>query len=653
MITVHIEPHRYSAAYSAIPLRVSSDNVETSENFKYLISIKYDAANYSSSVPVSDGSNIYTEITTTAAHSFNLGDTILLQDSSNVYQGFYNIIDVPASNKITIDLVLSVPMSGTIIISKVIKYNMLPDLEAEAKLLLNNTIKDFVTQNLLDENEIYDGDDTVFAFDILIGEEKKYVFEFEDNGYFYGVGYGDAGKISFWNSSLTSLAGIPFQIGDQITVQQDLFEWVYDDNFFSSGDLGFTSTNIHNFEVGNTITVTGQITQPAYNGATTVKSVIDAYNLTVYKPHNTSTPTEGGSIFGHPRPTYNATCKIVDINLDGTYGVVISTDIPQAGSSQPIPGTIKFADGRLTTLVDEDEITGLRAYNAYIQKRNYDYNDFDNYVIQSRPSNRNYFSTIYSPLLQYRIETTTKSWLLTHVYNTTYVNGVMYSFYDSSNNLLSKMRLNAVNDNTQDFYVPIGIYQLLSSSNLDLISGTDLSLVTLEDISYYNVEANYFDGVTTNTSRTNRYRFNINTDCSRFDLYHLMWKDSLGSWISYPFKYVNRQKTEVEKKNYYKQEGYWDLTNDTFTYPTYDRGEQTFYARSRDLMTLNSGWVNEVENALIKDMMQSAQLFVQNPAGQLIGCQLINNSQEFFTKDNDDLWNYTFDIRLSMNESKY
>ena len=40
-ITVENEPAEYSAAYSAIPLRVSSDNTDL-EGLKYLINIIYD-----------------------------------------------------------------------------------------------------------------------------------------------------------------------------------------------------------------------------------------------------------------------------------------------------------------------------------------------------------------------------------------------------------------------------------------------------------------------------------------------------------------------------------------------------------------------------------------------------------------------------------
>jgi hypothetical protein len=44
-ITVKTEPNAYSSGYSAIPLRVLSDNVD-SDNLKYLINITYSESAY-------------------------------------------------------------------------------------------------------------------------------------------------------------------------------------------------------------------------------------------------------------------------------------------------------------------------------------------------------------------------------------------------------------------------------------------------------------------------------------------------------------------------------------------------------------------------------------------------------------------------------
>ena len=145
----------------------------------------------------------------------------------------------------------------------------------------------------------------------------------------------------------------------------------------------------------------------------------------------------------------------------------------------------------------------------------------------------------------------------------------------------------------------------------------------------------------------------MNDDCSRYDIYHLMWKDKYGSWLSYPLKYISKDITEFERKTYYQKEGNWDLTNNTFGYDSYNRGEKSYYNRSRDKIVLNSGWIAEFENELIKDMMGSSEVYVQKPDGSLIGATITNKELEFKKSQSDYLWQYQFEINLSYNEIRF
>jgi hypothetical protein len=151
--------------------------------------------------------------------------------------------------------------------------------------------------------------------------------------------------------------------------------------------------------------------------------------------------------------------------------------------------------------------------------------------------------------------------------------------------------------------------------------------------------------------RTNAVFFYINDDCSRYELYQLVWKDSNGSWLSFPFQYLSTDSTEVERKNYYKKEGTW--SNSGFGYNSYDRGEKTFFLRSRDKILLNSGWLKEEENILIKDLMTSPFVMVQTPDDQLISCTIEENEITFKENMNEQLINYIFNVRISYNETRF
>ena len=70
-------------------------------------------------------------------------------------------------------------------------------------------------------------------------------------------------------------------------------------------------------------------------------------------------------------------------------------------------------------------------------------------------------------------------------------------------------------------------------------------------------------------------------------------------------------------------------------------------------MSLNSGWVTENENILIKDLLMSASVYIQDKDGNLKSCTVMNNELTFGSKQNDDIWQYKIDIKLSNDENRY
>ena len=716
------QPDTFMAGYSAVPLRVYADTVLTTNKFKYLINISTSSATITGATAYGYFNDVFTKLNFSTAHGFERGDTIMVDDSltQDYYSNYYNVMSVIDSTSVIANFTLGPAMTGSAIAHKIIKYKFLPDLEDEAKLDLSNTLKDYVTQNLSDSNEIYAAPNTKLDYSLIIGQESIETFQFEDNVF---VG----GAVGFNNSTLPSTftATTTFQIGDVITVEQNLVEWDYYDNFFDGGELGFTGTTAHNFLTGQTVTITGQITQPAYNGPVGISRVIDDYSFTTFKTFTTSTPPEAGLAIGTPRPTYNTTGTITDIYWDAVLGIVIVTDIGFAESSQPIGGTITFASENVIPSINDLTISGLSVYNAHINTVDYGFvtDQFDPYVCQTRAAALNNISTLLGNTERYRIEASTKSWLLAHTDGSGYWEP-RFTFYDSSSNFLSEVKVNfaytygsnisinsytnnggnlqinlfsahglqvgdkvvvalavaayngtwevtQVNSTTQitvnnayvsntlngseyvkevtggaydDYYFPVGLDQLLANTSTTLLSGSSLSAIS-SSVDYYKVELQK-----NSAANTNPIYFEINNDCSRYDIYHLMWKDRNGSWLSYPFKYISNDSTEVERKNYYQTEGRWDLDNNTFGYDKYGRGEKTYFSRSRDSYKLNSGWVEEFENTLMKDLMESASVYVQLPDGTLLGAQITNKDIQLRKKQSDYLWNYSFDINVSNNE---
>ncbi|CAA6810392.1 MAG: Unknown protein [uncultured Sulfurovum sp.] len=642
-ITGLTTPHTYSSAYSYMPVRFVSDNVNTLTNFDYLVNITYDRVGVSSSLVVGIGGTIGTQLTLTQTHNFEIGDKVLLDDASDDYTGIYTVLDIVSTTVVIINLKETSPMIGPSTLSKTIPYKNLPDLDKESKITIHNSIKDFVTQNLEDVNEIFEGPDTVFDYDIQLGEQYTYHYPFVDN-------YAGSTGVGFNNTGLTA-ADLAFKVGDRVEIVQDITEWKFQSTFLPSGSinqLGLIGTTQNDFGIGIPVTVTGQIAEPSYNGSTVVADLVNSTRITVAKQWITDT-TDAGSIFGYPRPTYNTIATITDIYDTVGFGVVVETDITWAGSSLPIGGKMYYADGRTTKDITVTGVTGMSAYNSYTDLIGYTADAMDKYVIQNRTANNNYSSTILSDDLttEYRIEKESKSWLLQHMYITGITTQGRFEYFDASGNSISTVVINNVTTNDKDFYVPVGIDQVINSSNTFLFAGSPLSTVR-DDVDKYT-----FAMYTMPTRISNEITFNVNDDCTSYEMLHLMWKDKLGSWLSYPFKYMSKDRTAFDRATFYQTNGKWDRGANTFGYDTFGRGEKSYFNQSRDSITLNSGWANEGENRLIKDLLDSASVYVQLEDGTLVGCILNDTDFTFSKKDNEMIYQYELDITLSNNAQRY
>ena len=631
-------PASYMAAYSAVPLKVYDPNYNNYSAFKYIVNLIWDKSIISNDIPYSVNNFVYTKLTFTKPHNFQTGDSVLLDDAinSDLNTGYYNVKSIVSSTEITIDLIPSSPFASSgATIGKVIKYNISPDLDGYGKVDLSNILKDFVSFDITGQttnySSVYEGDNTRFCYELWCGEEFNYSLSFDDNLF-------SGGSVGFYASGITSLSGVPFQVGDQILIQQDIVEWPYTDNFFQLGSVGFTGNTNHSFLVGQQVNVTGQQTFPFYNGVSTILSATSK-SLVIDKAFQGSTPVEPGKIYGTPRPEYNTTAVITQIFIDPTYGLVIITNIPYTTGSVKIPGTISYANGQVYTQPKIIEITNKCVFNARLTLEEYSINGFLPYVVTAGTSSN--ISTILSPSNCYRVEENTIGFLLTHNTTTGITDGLFFTFFNSSGTQLGTIRV--PQNSYLDYYTPFGLNQL-SQTNYTNVSGVFSGYSG--NVSTYKTYA-YDSG----TKRTNELCFFINPDCSKYEIYHLCWVDKMGSIISMPFIYVSRDNIEVQRKNYYQEEGNWN--NNTFGYNNYDRGEKSFYTQSRKSLILNSGFLKDYETDLIEDMMQSISVWVQTPQNKLFAAQLAIDSVELYKNINEQIFSYTMNVRFASNEVRF
>jgi hypothetical protein len=372
--TIITSPNKYSNAYAFIPFRIVDTDVNSLESYQYIVNILYNKKTVSSSAAYSIGNGTYYQLNFATAHEFKLGENLFLNDVSDFYDGYYNVVKVISSTSIVIDLNYQTPLNASVI-SSVIAFKDSPNPDGDLKLDLGDVLKNFVSHNLLDTSNCFGGDKTRFDYDVICGREFSSTYEFTDN-------YFSSGFVGFLNPSLTSTTQVNFQIGDEILISQDLYSWDYTDNFFSSGNLGFTGSTAHSFAVGDTINVTGQESVPSYNGSTTVESVT-TYSITTNKSFTSSTPIDGGKIFGVVTPEYNRTAVITNIEYIPGTGVVVTTNVLWSGSSPAIGGKLKSSNGKLNVKFDGPSISNYSVFNSFVNQIDYSISDADKYVLSA------------------------------------------------------------------------------------------------------------------------------------------------------------------------------------------------------------------------------------------------------------------------------
>lgn len=640
-LTIITQPSQYMAGYSAVPLKVYDPNYNNYTSFKYIVNIVWDKRTISLDTPYSLGSSVYTKLDFTSPHEFKIGDTVLLDDTINLNKntGYFNVKDVLSTTSVLIDLIPNSPFinSGSTL-SKVIKYNISPDLDGYGKVDLGSVLKDFVSYDITGQTNnyslSYEGTDTRFCYEIFCGEEYNYSVDFQDNLFL-------SGSVGFYNTGITSLNGVAFQVGDQILIQQDIVEWNYADNYFSGGAVGFTGTTQHSFKVGQQINITGQQTFPYYNGTSTILSA-STYSVVIDKTFQGSSPVEPGKIYGVPRPEYNTTAIITAIYIDPTYGLVIKTNLPFTTSSVPIPGKISYASGQIYTQPIQVKTTSKCVFNSFLNQSEFTMTAYNQYVLTGGTATNKHLSTILYDDECYRVEPSTIGFILTHLGRSIDGDGSQFFFYDDNGNLLGSIKVPKP-AGTIDYYTPFGLQQL-SQTTYTNVSGTFSSYSG----SVSNYEMFCYLGA---NLKSQRVCFFVNQDCSMYEMYHLLWVDKLGSIVSMPFIYVSRSNIEVQRNNYYQQEGNWD--GNTFGYRDYDRGEKSFYTQSRKSLILNSGFLKDFETDLIEDMMQSISVWVQTPSNHIYSAQIAIDAVELYKNINEQIFQYSMNVRYSVNENRF
>jgi hypothetical protein len=168
-------------------------------------------------------------------------------------------------------------------------------------------------------------------------------------------------------------------------------------------------------------------------------------------------------------------------------------------------------------------------------------------------------------------------------------------------------------------------------------SGFPLSTIGLTT---YSVQA--FNGA---TALSNAIRYNI-TCQQKYPNVRVKFKNRFGQFDYMNFDMVSKQSFQTERRTYQPQLGTWESS--TLSYQPYDTGNQAYIVDSKQAISVNSYWLPESYNDILKQLLVSDEIYwVYDEANNKVRpLTIVTQNIVFKTGVVDKLIQYQFDFQF-------
>tara|TARA_R100001594_G_scaffold89153_1_gene123567 strand:- start:3332 stop:4888 length:1557 start_codon:yes stop_codon:yes gene_type:complete len=110
------------------------------------------------------------------------------------------------------------------------------------------------------------------------------------------------------------------------------------------------------------------------------------------------------------------------------------------------------------------------------------------------------------------------------------------------------------------------------------------------------------------------FRLNKYSECTRYPIRRLAWRNSLGGYDYFNFTLKSTQTTDVERNKYAKMLGTFDKSK--YYYASWQTGDAVRQTTARKKETLNTNFITEAEGVLIEKLFMSTDVFIlENSSG--------------------------------------
>jgi hypothetical protein len=166
-------------------------------------------------------------------------------------------------------------------------------------------------------------------------------------------------------------------------------------------------------------------------------------------------------------------------------------------------------------------------------------------------------------------------------------------------------------------------------------------LVAYVNIGSYITTQSSFTAVFNYGTTTETHTFIVKEAC-KYPLYNVFFKNRFGFWQSIPFNLRSKSTINVESSDY------MPVVSTYGAYSLQSHNKKSYQPSAKEVITLNTDFIPEYYNNIIKEMMLSEFIYVENN-GVYLPVNLNKKSIDVKKKVFDKLIQYTFDFEYSFN----
>ena len=169
-----------------------------------------------------------------------------------------------------------------------------------------------------------------------------------------------------------------------------------------------------------------------------------------------------------------------------------------------------------------------------------------------------------------------------------------------------------------------------------------------------SIENRFISSSITGTTQTDVYapvgeciRFE-ETCQKKYPNVRIKWKNRYGQFDYLNFNLVSKESFSTTTRTYQPQLGTWNGTS--LTYNQYDSSIENYISDSSQTLTVNSDWLSEDYNDLLKQLMVSDEIYwIYNDNGDIKPLTIKTSNLQFKTAVVDKLIQYSFEFDLGQN----